>query len=71
MAWQILGSVWVVLAGLAFVLVTVVGYVLASHRQFETAIHDRLRESKALRAQYYAAQVRARQTRKGNVIVEE
>ena len=52
MVWEIIISVWPLLAGLAYVLVTLVLLVCAMQYMHAIAIHDRVRESKALRAKY-------------------
>lgn len=52
MVWDIIMSVWPVLAGLAYLLVTLVLLVCAIQYMHAIAIHDRVRESKALRAKY-------------------
>lgn len=52
MVWDIIISVWPVLAGLAYLLVTLVLLVCAIQYMHAVAIHDRVRESKALRAKY-------------------
>ena len=51
-------SVWPVLLGLAFLLFTCVLYTLAAHHGRGITIHDRIRESKALRKQYLDALAR-------------
>jgi hypothetical protein len=44
--------VWVILAGLAYLLVTCILMVLASARKRAIEIHDRVRECMELRRQY-------------------
>lgn len=52
MPFHLLASVWPVLAVLAYLLVTVVLYILARYRQQYISLHDRIRESHDLRNAY-------------------
>ncbi|MCE9592544.1 MAG: hypothetical protein K8S99_18710 [Planctomycetes bacterium] len=45
-------TVWPILALLAYLLVTVVLYVLAQHRAHYVGLYDRIRESNRLRSEY-------------------
>ena len=55
MALDVILSVWPVLLGLAYVLVTCTLSVLASHRRHMIDMHDRVRRSKQLRSDYLHA----------------
>lgn len=50
--WDLFQTVWPVLGLLAYLLVTFVLVILASQRSLAIAVHDRVRESKALRRRY-------------------
>lgn len=62
MVWDVMISVWPVLAGLGYLLVTLVLLVCAIQYMHAIAIHDRVRESKALRAKYEDLMRRQRET---------
>ena len=55
MTWETFQCVWLVLAGLVYILFTCVLLILAAQHGRAIAIHDRIRESKNLRHQYLKA----------------
>lgn len=55
MTWELFQSIWPVVLGLVYLLFTCVLLILAAQHGRAIAIHDRIRESKALRRQYLRA----------------
>ncbi len=55
MAWSTLQSVGLGLALLGYLLITCILTILAAHRRNITDVHDRVRTSKRLRADYLRA----------------
>lgn len=61
MTWDVFVKLWPVFALLAYLLVTCVLLILAGHAKKTLAVHDHIRESKALRQKYLNA-VEAKKT---------